>query len=139
MTITNGQELSDWLHDDGAYDYYEEEIIAGYVSGCLHCSRWNGDDEDYDEYDDDIDEYASENDISLEDCNGPDDLDYPTFREYEDTIDPLREFVDAHIEECTQHINDKTIHTFLENNVKIGDDGSDGYFDHILCRIDNLI
>ena len=84
MTITNGQELSDWLYDDGAYDYYKEEIIAGYTFGCMHCSRWDGDDDSYDEYDDeDIDEYASENDISLEDCNGPDDLDYRTFREYE--------------------------------------------------------
>lgn len=133
-TIINGNDLSDWLDDDGAYDYYEEDIIEGYAAGCAHCGGFDNGDGDYD-----YKAYADGAGITLEDCNGVDDLDDRTRAEYDDTINPLQKFVDDNIDACTEHIKNKTIHKFLADNVKLDEDGSDDYFEYILNRIDSLI
>lgn len=130
MRITNGSELRDWLYDDAAYDYYEDEIIRGYSINCgVHDGRDFDEDEDYE-----VDES-----ISLEDTNGIDDLDEETRSEYDDTVDPIIKLVEANIDLCTEHIKNRTIRKYLEDNVQLGDDGSSSFFDYILDRIDNII
>lgn len=132
-TIKNGQELVDWLYYDRAIDFYEDEIILGYAAGCAHCGGYEMED------DNELSAYAEGAGITLDECNGVDDLDYKTREEYDNTIEPLQKFAEEHIEECTQHINDKTIHKYLKDNVTIGENGSDDYFEFILNRIDSLI
>jgi len=137
MKITTGEELRTWLEEDGAYDYYEDDIIKGYIITCAVLGGHEFDDRD--EMDTYAEGYMAAKDISLEDTNGVEDLTDELSQEFYDTIDPITEFVDDHINECTEHIKDKTITKYLSDNVELGDCGSDDYFDYILDRIDSLI
>ena len=83
--------------------------------------------------------YMDAKNISLEDTNGIEDLTDDLSQEFYDTIDPITEFVDDHIDECTEHIKDKTITKYLSDNVELYDHGSEYYFDYIMNRIDSLI